>query len=152
MIVKFILSLTPLLFLPVTSSIASDRSNNHTVSSVVMTGRYSAVIPEPTSAQKNPLKTLVKIRFPHQIRKVGQAINYLLKRSGYRLTPVQISDPAQRILLQLPLPEIHRDIGPMPLYKALSTLAGEPYLLVVDPVHRLVGFDLKERFEKIVKY
>lgn len=118
---------------------------------VVMTGRYSAVMPEPTDSQKNPLKTLVKIRFPGQIAKVGQAINYLLKRSGYRLTPIQRADPAQRILLQLPLPEIHRDLGPMPLYRALSTLSGEPYLLVIDPVHRLVGFDLKQSFEDIAK-
>ena len=117
---------------------------------VVMTGRYSAVLPEPTDSQKNPLKTMVKIRFPKQITKVGQAVDYLLKRSGYRLTPVQLADPAQRILLQLPLPEIHRDLGPMPLYRALSTLAGEPYLLVFDPVHRLIGFDLKESFEQIV--
>ena len=44
-------------------------------------------------------------------------------------------------LFALPLPEVHRQLGPMSLQQALETLAGPAFQLVEDPVHRLVAFE-----------
>jgi len=50
-----------------------------------------------------------------------------------------------KVLLDLPLPAIHRTIGPMTLDRALNTLSGEAFELIVDPVHRKVAFELSEK-------
>ena len=49
--------------------------------------------------------------------------------------------PASLYLMVLPLPAVHRSIGPMSLKRALETLAGPAFLLIEDPVHRLVAFE-----------
>lgn len=41
-----------------------------------------------------------------------------------------------------PLPEVHRNLGPMCLEEGLLTLVGFPFGLVIDPVHRLIGLRL----------
>ena len=71
---------------------------------------------------------------------------YLLARSGYRLASPEASDPAMATLLSLPVPEVHRELGPVTLEQGLQTLAGPAYCLVVDHVHRLVSFELLPRY------
>ena len=73
--------------------------------------------------------------------RVSEAIAALLAASGYRLADSQAAGPDRETLLALPLPESHRDLGPMPLRLALATLAGPAFVLVEDPVHRLVSFE-----------
>jgi len=47
----------------------------------------------------------------------------------------------------LPLPKVHHSLGPITLTQALSTLAGSPWRLVVDPIHRLISFQLPDYFQ-----
>ncbi|MGH8490231.1 MAG: FimV/HubP family polar landmark protein, partial [Gammaproteobacteria bacterium] len=54
-------------------------------------------------------------------------------------------------LLGWPLPAVHRTLGPMRLDEALKTLAGPAHYLVVDPVHRLVSFELREPYQGLVQ-
>ncbi len=44
-------------------------------------------------------------------------------------------------MFALPLPAVHRSLGPMTLRDALKTLAGPAFNLVQDPVHRLITFE-----------
>ena len=118
--------------------------------SLIQTDRYSAVEPEPTSGQEAPLQTIVTVRFPRQVRNVGQAISYTLKRSGYRLAPQWASDPAVSVLMQLPLPEVHRILGPMSVKDVLTTLAGSAYVLITDPVHRFISFEVIPKYRSLV--
>jgi type IV pili sensor histidine kinase/response regulator len=81
------------------------------------------------------------VEFPVSVVTIGQAVHYLLQPSGYRLSPQGTSEPIRETLLDLPLPEPHRALGPMPLKTALETLAGPAFRLVEDPLHRLVSFE-----------
>lgn len=107
----------------------------------VRVGRYAVLSPMPTPEQINLLSALVTVQFPSSVVTVGQAVKHLLQPSGYRLAPEVAADPSRVILLDLPLPQPHRSLGPIPLQTALETLAGTAFRLVEDPVHRLVSFE-----------
>ncbi|MCB1863359.1 MAG: pili assembly chaperone [Gammaproteobacteria bacterium] len=104
-------------------------------------GRYSVIAAVPTKAQTDLLATTLTIRFPERIQTLGEAVRYLLQRSGYRLAKVQSIGPDTVTLFALPLPVVHRSLGPMTLRDALETLAGPTFNLVQDPVHRLITFE-----------
>jgi conjugative transfer region protein (TIGR03748 family) len=109
--------------------------------SEVQVGRYSLLSPIPTAAQADLMATPVTVQFPERIQNVGESVRYLLQRSGYRLAQAEALDPRAMSLLSLPLPAVHRDIGPLTLQQALQTLAGPTFRLVQDPVHRLIAFE-----------
>ena len=104
-------------------------------------GRYSLFAATPTQAQAELLATTMTVRFPNRIQGVGEAVRYLLQRSGYRLANIEAIGPDTAALFALPLPAVHRNLGPMMLRDALETLAGAAFHLVQDPVHRLVTFE-----------
>ena len=104
-------------------------------------GRYSVIAAVPTEAQTDLLATTLTIRFPERIQTLGEAVRYLLQRSGYRLAKIESTGPDTVTLFALPLPVVHRSLGPMTLRDALKTLAGPTFNLVQDPVHRLVTFE-----------
>lgn len=110
----------------------------------VQVGRYSSVRSLPTEEQKDVFQTITTIEFPSEIKTVGDAIRHSLKNQGFRLAAPKSVDKKMKILLELPLPNVHRELGPMPLKSVLETLAGPVWRLVHDPVHRLVGFELCE--------
>ena len=119
---------------------------------LIQTDRYSAVEPEPTTGQEAPLLTLVTIKYPRQVNTVGQAISYTLKRSGYRLAPPHAHDPNMKVLINLPLPEVHRQLGPMTVQQVLNTLSGSAFMLVTDPVHRYLSFEVVPEYRSLVSY
>ena len=103
--------------------------------------RYSLFAATPTQAQAELLATTVTVRFPNRIQGVGEAVRYLLQRSGYRMANIEATSPDTIELFTLPLPAVHRSLGPIMLRDALKTLAGPAFHLVQDPVHRLVTFE-----------
>ena len=109
---------------------------------LVRTARYTTVAPVATPAQADLLHVIVRIQFPGHVTTVRDAFGHLLSRSGYRLAPDGSADPRRDILLRSPLPAVHRQLGPITLQGALETLAGPAWVLVTDPVHRLVSFEL----------
>lgn len=111
--------------------------------------RYSTIAPVASAAQADPLEAVVTIVFPNQITTVDEALRYVLRRSGYRPTSAEATDPASAVLAKQPLPEVHRRLGPITVARALSTLAGPAWSVVVDPVHRLVSFELAQNYAAI---
>ena len=107
----------------------------------VTIARYSTIDPLPTEAQRDPLRATVTLSFPKGVKTVGQALQVALRDSGYRLAPSAAADPARETVLALPLPAVHRELGPMVLRSVLTTLVGPAYRLVEDPWHRLVSFE-----------
>jgi len=105
-------------------------------------GRYSTLPELPTAAQVDLLAATVTVSFPARIYTVGEAVKYLLQRSGYRLADAQVLPHETTDLLALPLPAVHRNLGPVTLVQALETLAGPSFQLINDPVHRLISFEL----------
>mgnify|MGYP001557679380 FL=1 len=104
-------------------------------------GRYSLISATPTEAQAELLAATITVRFPERIQTVGEAVPYLLQRSGYRLAAAEFLGPDTAALFALPLPAVHRNLGPMTVRDALAILAGPAFHLVQDPVHRLITFE-----------
>ncbi len=107
----------------------------------IQVGRYSLFAATPTESQAELLATTITARFPERIQTVGEAVPYLLQRTGYRLATAESIGPDTAALFALPLPAVHRSLGPMMLKDALETLAGPAFHLVQDPVHRLITFE-----------
>ncbi|MEW8046500.1 MAG: hypothetical protein AB2805_08425 [Candidatus Thiodiazotropha sp.] len=114
--------------------------------SIYRISRYASIDPVATHEQQNPLAVVVTVNFTDQVNTVGEANNHLLMRSGHGLADISVSDPALPILLSRPLPMIHRKLGPITLDNALITLAGMAWDLVIDPVNRLISFELLEQY------
>lgn len=114
----------------------------------MQTGRYSYVKNIPPVDQLNPLKVVVKTKIPQSVQTVRQTVEFLLARSGYVLADEDVLSSEAKTLLNLPLPEVHRNIGPMTLDRALYTLSGEAFELVVDPVHRKVTYVLSAKLAR----
>ena len=98
----------------------------------IQVGSYASVRAAPTVAQTNLLSTLVTVEFPARVRTVGEAVQHVLRGSGYRLAAEIEAGPARFDLLGFPLPETHRSLGPMSLQDALETLGGPAFRLVED--------------------
>ena len=107
----------------------------------IQTGRYSIYSAAPTQAQSELLEATVTVQLPDRIQTIGETVRYLLQRSGYRLAATESTAPETLALFALPLPAVHRHLGPMTLREALETLVGPAFDLVQDPVHRLITFE-----------
>ena len=136
------------IFLPLLSLQAFGHSteSNRTSREEYSVGRYSSVSTEPTQAQMDLLAVIIEIRFPQSINSVGQALENMLVNSGFRLAELSAADPSLSILLNSPLPNVHRSLGPVSLRTALNILSGASWDLIIDPVHRLVSFELKQDY------
>ncbi|MCF6256143.1 MAG: hypothetical protein L3K25_07555 [Gammaproteobacteria bacterium] len=136
---KFFITAILFLLLP-TTTVANN--NNDKVS----VGRYTLVTPSATPEQSSPLSVVINISFGTNITNVGEALQHLLIRSGYRLADLDAADPYLPILFSRPLPQVHRHLGPITLHDALITLAGPAWYLSVDPVNRLISYELLDKF------
>lgn len=109
----------------------------------VQIGRYSTQASLPPSELADPLATYAQLAFPRQaVETVGQALNYTLMRTGYRLVELDALTPSARAFLDLPLPESQRRMGPFDVRSILTVLLGSAWTLHTDPVTRLVWFSL----------
>lgn len=113
-------------------------------SSEAYSGRYTLSAPVATEEQRDLLSVVTEIQFPSSVTNIGDAMDTLLHPSGYQLA--SLGNPYLGILLDLPLPAVHRRLGPITIENALQTLAGEPFQPVFDPVRRLVSFELKSAY------
>lgn len=114
----------------------------------VQTGRYSAIVAVPTTPQHQLLQVIISIAVPDYIRTVRETIRYVLKRSGYQLSEPKKHQDELAELFAKKLPEVHRHIGPMTLEDALTILTTPAFVLVEDPVHRLISYQLDDNYSK----
>ncbi len=115
----------------------------HSTSSVSQVGRYITTVNVAKPDQVNPLLTVATFKFNPNVQTIGDALNQVLQYSGYALVPSQDQSAAVEQTLTKPLPYSVRTLGPLPIKDALTVLMGQDvFILVVDPLHRLVNFDL----------
>lgn len=112
--------------------------------------RYVSVALGPTGAQKNPLDRVVEIQIPQRITTVGAAIEYTVLPHGFRLHGEGDAAPEQSLMVSLPLPDVHRALGPLKLIDALQVLGGEAFILRVNPVKRTVSYVLNPDYRQCV--
>ncbi|MCK0513215.1 hypothetical protein [Aromatoleum buckelii] len=125
------------LLLVVTGASATPPPPDH-----VRLARYTDAEPVPAAAVVDPLTVVATVHFPReQVRTVGDAVDYLLLRTGYR---VASADPAATTLLALPLPESHRVLGPYPARAILQVLLGNAYDVKASPVDRTLAIALRD--------
>lgn len=110
-------------------------------------GRYTAAKASNTDEQENLLNVVIQTEIPAKIVTVGEAIDFLLLRSGFSLAPVEAQGKHVPQLLNKTLPHAHRKVGPVMLKDALSMLVGNAFWMRADPVHRLIAFDTVEEFK-----
>lgn len=102
--------------------------------------RYQRIALRPRPDQRDLLAAVGYMDFGDEIQTVGDAIAALVDGSGYRL---MASSPGscQNRLLELPLPSVHRHLGPLSLRQALAVLSGPAWRLWVDRVSRFLWFE-----------
>jgi conjugative transfer region protein (TIGR03748 family) len=104
---------------------------------VVQYGRYTLVEISPTAGQGNLMQQIVDVSMPPTlVASVGDAVRYVLLRSGF----VLCDTPRVRILNTLPLPAADFHLGPLTLESALRILAGPGWKLEVNELTRRVCF------------
>ena len=118
---------------------------------VTQTGRYLTASNHPTTSQADLLSQPIQVRFPEKIQAVGDAVNYILRFSGYSLVAESSMDKALKNTLTKPLPIVDRALGPLSLKEGLTTLVGGAFYLHQDPVNRVIDFKLKPAYQKFVK-
>ena len=118
---------------------------------ITQVSRYLTVSNKPKFSQTNLLSQSIQVRFTRNIQTIGDAMNYLLRFSGYSLIPEAQMSLALQITLSKPLPIIDRELGPVTLRDGLTTLSGSAFYLIQDPVNRVVDFKLKPEYQKFIK-
>ncbi len=108
---------------------------------VVSAGRYRTQMATPAPGQEDLLGIIIDIHFPSQVTRVGDAVRWLLIRSGWRWEEVSTDGPLP--VMTAPLPEAHRHLGPLTLRQALKVLAGGEYTLYEDPRRRVLWYRLR---------
>lgn len=105
---------------------------------VVRQGRYTLVELTPDLGQRDLMQQVVDVSIPPTFdATVGDALRYILLRSGYRLCDT--SDASALYALPLPAAQLH--LGPLALRDALLTLAGsDAWELSIDDAGRQVCF------------
>jgi conjugative transfer region protein (TIGR03748 family) len=112
----------------------------YTKPTIIQTGRYSAITANPTPEQRQLLNVIIAVTIPNDFQTVGQAVHYLLKRSGYQLVGSEQLPLEAVQLFNRPIPEVHRQLGPMTLRDALNVLTAPAFMLIEDPIHRMISY------------
>jgi type IV pili sensor histidine kinase/response regulator len=115
----------------------------------VQTGRYITMAATYTAAQVNPLQETFTLTFPDSINTIGAAMDYVLSNTSYKLLPINRRDDDLQELLKQKLPVADRKLGPITVQDGLIALAGNAYLMLIDPKHRYVSFALKPKFANL---
>lgn len=115
--------------------------------SITQIERYASVDNKPSAAQLNPLLTVAQVHFPKDVQTVGDAIQYWISYSGYKLVDEDKLSVEAREVLKQTLPQVDRNLGPLSVKDGIQVLIGQDVFDVVcDPLHRLVSFELKKKY------
>lgn len=124
------------LFTP--QAIAATASVNN--DDAVALSRYVEISTDVDRQQRNPMQTVISIAYPPNIDKIGQAISYTIKATGYNMNDLDMTPEETRILYTLPLPEVHRNFEHVKVINILKTLVGDAFIPMADPVRRKIAF------------
>lgn len=135
-----------------TSSTGSDRLSGESASAIgrainsqeIQVNRYTTLANAPDETDQFPLAVTAKIHFPRgYVTTVGDAVKYLLIRTGYELAPLAQMDEYVKRVFALRLPESNRIMGPYRVDAMLQALMGQAFALNVDQSLRLVSYATK---------
>jgi len=126
--------------LPVTEPDRAKTINRFTSIITNATPKFTKISTDANPEQLNPLEAVISVKLPKShVHTVSDAVNHLLRRSGYTMNSNEQPELTQR-LLRLELPQVHRDFSQVTLNSALQALAGPDLNLVIDHIQRKVFF------------
>ncbi|MBA2649351.1 MAG: hypothetical protein H0U75_07110 [Legionella sp.] len=112
---------------------------------VTQINRYATVANKPLAAQINPLLAVQQIHFPQEVQNIGQAVEWWLRFSGFTLVPKEKQPESLQIVMQQPLPQIDKNLGPLTVKDGLEVLVGkQSFVLIEDPLLRQINFKLQQ--------
>jgi len=108
---------------------------------VTQVNRYATVVNQPLPAQINPLLAIQQVHFNQDIQTIGQALTNWLRFSGFHLAATDKQPACLKALLEQPLPQIDRNLGPLTVLDGLRVLVGlHEFAVVQDSILREVNF------------
>lgn len=123
---------------PIDRPSTANTGSSGTTIPVTRYGRYTLVEMVAKPSQRDLMQQIVEMTIPPTLdTTVGDAMRYVLLRSGFRLC----TSAEATTLFQLPLPAADLHLGPLTLRDALQTLAGPAWDLSVDQAFRRVCFE-----------
>lgn len=106
-----------------------------------LVNRYTAISLQPGAADIDPTRIVAQVNFPRiNTKTVGEAIRYLLIRTGYDLVEESQLDPQVVALLAKRLPDSQRTLGPYRVDTMLKILIGPAFDLSTDHASRRISF------------
>jgi len=126
---------------------ASEDANNY-----LSTDRYTKLKLQATRAQMEPLDVVVQLKFPVNILRTEDAMNYILDDSGYSLIDPKLWTEEMQIMMNNTIAAIHRDMTatPMSVINMLGVLAGSHFRIVKDPLRRKINFVLEKEYRGLI--
>lgn len=97
-----------------------------------------------TPLENDDLKQI--INKPINATNIKDGILRVLDGTGWRLANDAALSSRINYFYSAPWPDRWRMIGPDSLNNVLNTIAGEGWQVVVDPVNRLIGFEIKPQY------
>lgn len=131
-------------------SLAQNSTERDSISSTQKVSRYLNVHTSVNSEQLWTLNEVVNFN-AGKYASIYQALSALLHRSGYKLDPQINSVPVLRSILNSPVPHIHRKFDNNKAHDIARALIGPTFNLVVDPINRLVNFELRPEYAELVQ-
>ncbi len=119
----------------------------NTMAEQVRVNRYTLADIAPSPSQVDLMSVIVDVQFSESVETVGQAIQALLTWHGFKIGHISAGHYSQYVLYLLPLPEIHRQLGPLRLETALRVLGGEGFELMINPVTREVSYHINDTYD-----
>lgn len=120
----------------VSAAVGQPSGNNET-----LMNRYTAVSLQPSLADLDPTKIVVQVNFPRiNTKTVGDAVRYLLVRTGYDLIDETQLKPQVVALLGKRLPDSQRTLGPFHVDTMLKILVGPAFEVHTNHASRQILF------------
>ncbi len=130
--------------------ISTTAAYSDTTEKQVRVNRYTLADMAPSPSQLDLMSVIVDVEFSESVETVGQAIQELLTWHGFKLGHISAGNYSQYVLYLLPLPDIHRQLGPLRLETALRVLGGEGFELMINPVTREVSYHIHDAYDDML--
>lgn len=79
---------------------------------------------------------------------IQQGLNAILNETGWQLAGTYSQNPDINRLFNAPWPNRWQFIGPDSLENILKVVGGEGWTLVIDPINRMVGYELNPKYQR----
>ncbi|MCA2016144.1 hypothetical protein LDJ79_08480 [Vibrio tritonius] len=99
---------------------------------------YTEVVVDTSFEQKNPLQRIVSLALPPAVKTVGEAINFVLDKSGYTLQSLQQTQYPVLNLYTTQVPLVNRKFIRTNLMQIITALIGKNFHFEVDNTLRVI--------------